>query len=164
MEPLIIGAGSEQAEVFYLFGVLFIMLAGLVMIIRAKGVLVLLLLGVLAIALSSFSSGERSDREPIPISPLQQPQLRLPVPSPYRRCFPFLLLGNARSTVVMTSGGSALRARTRDMNSTTSSRRSPRSIFETTDWVIPRRRASSTWVTSAFFRSALKTPRNAAYS
>ena len=72
MEPLIIGGGSEQAGVLYLLGVLSIMLAGLVLIIRTKGVLVLLLLGVLAIALSSFSSSERYDREPIPISSVEQ--------------------------------------------------------------------------------------------
>ena len=73
MEPLIIGGGSGEAETLYLLGVLFIMLAGLVLIIRTKGVFVLLLLlGILAVAIGSCSPGKRSDTEPIPISPVQQ--------------------------------------------------------------------------------------------
>ena len=73
MEPLIVGGGSEQAEVLYLLGVLSIMLAGLVLIIRIKGVLVLLLLlGVVAVAVGSFSPDRRSLTEPIPISPVEQ--------------------------------------------------------------------------------------------
>ncbi len=73
MEPLIIGGGSEQAGVLYLLGVLSIMLAGLVLIIRTRGLFVLLLLfGLVAVAIGSFSPGGRSDTEPIPISPVQQ--------------------------------------------------------------------------------------------
>ena len=73
MEPLIVGAGSGEAETLYLLGVLSIMLAGLVLIIRTKGVFVLLLLlGIVAVAIGSLSSKKRYDMEPIPISPVQQ--------------------------------------------------------------------------------------------
>ena len=73
MEPLIIGGGSEQAEVLYLLGVLSIMLAGLVLIIAKRGLFILLLLlGVVAVAIGSLSPGGRSDTEPIPISPVEQ--------------------------------------------------------------------------------------------
>ncbi len=52
MEPLIVGGGSGEAETLYLLGVLSIMLAGLVLIIRTKGVFVLLLLlGIVAVAI-----------------------------------------------------------------------------------------------------------------
>ena len=70
MEPLIVGGGSGEAETLYLLGVLSIMLAGLVLIIRTKGVFVLLLLlGIVAVAIGSVSPGRRSYAEPIPISP-----------------------------------------------------------------------------------------------
>ena len=71
MEPLIVGAGSGEAETLYLLGVLAIMFAGLVLIIRTKGVFVLLLLlGIVALAIGSVSPGGRSYTEPIPISPV----------------------------------------------------------------------------------------------
>ena len=71
MEPLIVGAGSGEAETLYLLGVLAIMFAGLVLIIRTKGVfVVLLLLGIVALAIGSVSPGRRSYTEPIPISPV----------------------------------------------------------------------------------------------
>ena len=72
MEPLIIGGGSGEAEVLYLLGVLFIVLAGFVLIIATKRVFVLLLLlGLVAVAIGSFSPGGRSLTEPIPISPVE---------------------------------------------------------------------------------------------
>lgn len=88
---------------------------------------------------------------------------------PYQRSLPFLLFGNARSIFAITSAGSAPSARRRKMNSTTSSRRSPRSIFETTLCVISRpkrlrRPASSTCVTPAPSRSATRPRRNDVYS
>ncbi len=73
MEPLMVGSGSEQAGVLYFLGVLSIMLAGLVLIIRTKGLFILLLLlGIVAVAIGSLSPGGRSDTEPIPISPVEQ--------------------------------------------------------------------------------------------
>ena len=73
MEPLIVGGSSEQAGALYLLGVLSIMLAGLLLIIRTRGLFVLLLLfGLVAITIGSLSTGGRSDTEPIPISPVEQ--------------------------------------------------------------------------------------------
>lgn len=71
MEPLIVG-GSGEAETLYLLGVLAIMLAGLVLIIRTRGVFVLLLLlGILAVVTGSLSGKKSYDMEPVPISPLE---------------------------------------------------------------------------------------------
>ena len=128
MEPLIVGGSSEQAGVLYLIGVLFIVLAGLVLIIRTKGVLVLLiLLGLVAVAVGSFSPGRRYDTEPIPISPAQQPQRCVCTDDAAGQG------RHAASIFFSTSAGSAPSARTTAMNSTTSRRRSPVSIFDIKD-------------------------------
>ena len=98
-----------------------------------------------------------------------RPQVQRLPRRPYRRLLPLLLLEKACSAFSTTSAGSALRARTQNMNSTTSRRRSPRSTFETLlcDISRPRRlrrSASSICVTPLSVRSAIKVRLSDRYS
>lgn len=60
-------------------------------------------------------------------------------------------------------GTSRLSARATSRNSTTSKRRSPRSVLETNDWRRPRRSASSFWVRPASLRACTRSARNRPY-
>ena len=159
MEPLIIGGGSEQTGVLYLLGVLSIMLAGLVLITATRKVFVLLLLfGLVAVAIGSLSPGGRSDTEPIPISPVEQR------PGRCVRTDAAVQERHAASIFFSTSAGSAPNARMTKINSTTSRRRSPVSIFDIKDCGTSSTSATCCCVTPAAFRSNIKMRRKAAYS
>lgn len=130
MEPLSIGGGSEQAGVLYLLATLAIMLAGLVLITATRKVFILLLLiGLVAVAIGSLSPDKRSLTEPIPISPVEQGPGRCACTDDAAGQKP-----HAASIFFSTSAGSAPNTRTTAMNSTTSRRRSPVSMFEISDW------------------------------